>query len=198
MAADLSAGNFAIALLANAIATGAGLIVIIQMFGSISGAHFNPVVTMVIHLRGEMSGKDALAYVAVQFLGAMLGTWLVHAMFEQSLIQVSTNARDGIAMGLSELVATFGLIGTIIGTQQSRIEYTPVAVGLYIASAYWFTASTSFANPAVALARGFTDTFAGIAPPSIPLFIVAQILGAGMAWLVFRWLFVDPPTTVKG
>lgn len=189
----LSGGNVAIALLANTIATGAGLIVLIQMFGSISGAHFNPAVTLAFLLRRETTGSDAAAYVAVQIVGAVVGVWLAHAMFEEQIMQVSTKLRDGPAQGLSEFIATFGLIGTILGTQRSRMEFTPVAVGLYITAAYWFTASTSFANPAVAIARSLSDTFAGIAPSSVPLFVLAQLIGAFAAWRLFRWLFEDGP-----
>lgn len=194
MGERLSGGNVAIALLANTIATGAGLVILIQMLGSISGAHFNPAVTLVFFLRRETTGRDALAYVGVQIIAAIAGVWLAHAMFEEPIMQVSTKLREGPAQGLSEVVATFGLIGTILGTQHSRMEFTPVAVGLYITAAYWFTASTSFANPAVAIARGLSDTFAGIAPSSIPLFVGAQIAGAVAAWFIFRWLFAEEPS----
>ncbi len=192
MGERLAGGNVAIALLANTIATGAGLVVLIQMFGSVSGAHFNPAVTLVFFLRRETSGRDALAYVAVQIVGAILGVWLAHAMFEEPILQVSTKLRDGPAQGLSEVVATFGLIGTILGTQHSRMEFTPMAVGLYITAAYWFTASTSFANPAVAIARGLSDTFAGIDPSSIPQFLGAEIIGAVAGFVLFRWLLASP------
>jgi glycerol uptake facilitator-like aquaporin len=193
MGERLSGGNVAIALLANAVATGAGLIVLIQMFGSVSGAHFNPAVTLAFLLRRETTARDAAAYVAVQIVGAVAGVWLAHAMFDEPIMQVSTKLRGGPSQGLSEFVATFGLIGTILGTQRSRMEFTPVAVGLYITAAYWFTASTSFANPAVAIARSLSDTFAGIAPSSVPLFVLSQLVGAVAAWWLFRWLFDDGP-----
>jgi glycerol uptake facilitator-like aquaporin len=129
----------------------------------------------------------------VQIVGAVAGVWLAHAMFDEPIMQVSTKLRGGPSQGLSEFVATFGLIGTILGTQRSRMEFTPVAVGLYITAAYWFTASTSFANPAVAIARSLSDTFAGIAPSSVPLFVLSQLVGAVAAWWLFRWLFDDGP-----
>lgn len=189
MGETLSGGNVAIALLANAIATGAGLIVLIQIFGPISGAHFNPAVTLAFVLRGETGKREAFIYIVAQILGAVLGVWLAHAMFDQPLLQVSTKLRDGPAQGLSELVATFGLLATILGVQRARPEFTPIAVGLYITSAYWFTASTSFANPAVTVARSLTDTFAGIAPGSVPLFVLAQCAGSVLAVLFLGWLF---------
>lgn len=193
MGARLAGGNDAIALLGNTLSTGAGLVVLIHMFGPISGAHFNPAVTLVTVLRRELKAADALGYAAAQVIGAVLGVWLAHAMFAAPLLQVSTHARDGWGQGLAELVATFGLIGTILGVSKYRGEFTPVAVGLYITSAYWFTASTSFANPAVTLARGLTDTFAGIAPASIPLFIAGQLAGALLALAVFGWLLAEDP-----
>lgn len=192
MGERLSGGNVAIALLANAVATGAGLVVLIEIFGPISGAHFNPAVTLVFLLRREIGAKAAGAYVAVQIMGAILGVWLAHAMFAESILQISAKLRNGPAQGLSEIVATFGLVGTILATQHSRAEFTPMAVGLYISAAYWFTASTSFANPAVTIARGLSDTFAGIAPSSIPQFIAAQVTGAVLADILFRWLLAKP------
>lgn len=189
MAERLAGGNQAIALLANTLATGAGLVVLIHMFGPVSGAHFNPAVTLAVVLRGEGERRDALAYVAAQLTGAVGGVWLAHAMFAEPILQVSAKFRDGPAQGLSEAVATFGLIGTIYTTQRSRPEFTPVAVGLYITAAYWFTASTSFANPAVTLARGLSNSFAGIAPASIPLFLAGQLAGVVAAVLFFPWLF---------
>lgn len=193
MGARLAGGNDAIALLGNTLSTGAGLVVLIHVFGPISGAHFNPAVTLVTVLRRELPAVEALGYVAAQTIGAVLGVWLAHAMFAEALLQTSTHARDGWSQGLAELVATFGLIGTILGVSKHRGEFTPVAVGLYITSAYWFTASTSFANPAVTLARGLTDTFAGIAPASIPLFIAGQVAGALSALAVFGWLLAEDP-----
>ena len=191
MGEQLAGGNEAIVLLGNTIAAGAGLIVLIHVFGPISGAHFNPVVTLALMLRREMNGRVAMAYVAAQIVGAVLGVWLAHAMFAERLIQVSSKLRAGPAQGLSEFVATFGLIGTIFATQRSRPEFTPVAVGLYITSAYWFTASTSFANPAVTIARSLSDTFAGIAPASAPPFIACQVAGAVAAVALFGWLFKE-------
>ncbi|MBX9885078.1 MAG: aquaporin family protein [Novosphingobium sp.] len=193
MGARLAGGNDAIALLGNTLSTGAGLVVLIHVFGPISGAHFNPAVTLVTVLRRELRAADALGYVAAQVIGAVLGVWLAHAMFAAPVLQISTHARDGWGQGLAELVATFGLIGTILAVAKHRSAFTPVAVGLYITSAYWFTASTSFANPAVTLARGLTATFAGIAPASIPLFIAGQLAGALIALAVFGWLLAEDP-----
>jgi len=189
MGARLAAGNDGIALLGNTIATGAGLIVLIHLFGPISGAHFNPAVTLAFWMRGEIERPAAIRYAGAQFLGAVTGVWAAHLMFAEPLLQVSTKLRDGPSQGFAEFVATFGLIGTILGTQRSRPEFTPVAVGLYITAAYWFTASTSFANPAVTVARSLSDTFAGIAPASVPLFIAGQIAGAVTAVAFFGWLF---------
>jgi glycerol uptake facilitator-like aquaporin len=189
MGERLAGGNDAIALLGNTIATGTGLIVLIHIFGPVSGAHFNPAVTLAFAMRGEADRRSAAAYVVAQLVGAVLGVWAAHTMFAEPLLQVSTKLRDGPAQGFSEFVATFGLIGTIFGTQRSRPEFTPVAVGLYITAAYWFTASTSFANPAVTIARSLTNTFAGIAPTSAPLFIVGQLVGSVAAVGFFAWLF---------
>lgn len=189
----LAGGNVAIALLGNTIATGAGLVVLIHMFGPISGAHFNPAVTLAVLIRRGTDARTALAYVAAQIIGAVLGVWAAHAMFAEPLLQVSTKLRDGPAQAFSEFIATFGLIGTILATQRSRPEATPAAVGLYIVSAYWFTASTSFANPAVTIARSLSDTFAGIAPVSAPLFIIAQVTGALAAVALFGWLLKEEP-----
>ncbi|PIC01007.1 MIP/aquaporin family protein [Caulobacter sp. X] len=188
MGERLAAGNTAIALLSNALATGAALVVLIWIFGPISGAHFNPAVTLVAVSRRDLSLRTALAYVAVQIGGAALGVWIAHAMFGEPILQISTKARDGGAQAFSEVVATFGLIATILGTVRFRPDSTPMAVGLYITAAYWFTASTSFANPAVTLARSLSDTFAGIAPASAPAFILAQFVGALLAAGVFGWL----------
>lgn len=191
MGQRLAAGNDAIALLGNTIATGAGLIVLIHMFAPLSGAHFNPVVTLVFLLRGETAPRIALFYVAAQFSGAVIGVWAAHAMFAEPVWQISTKLREGWGQGFAEAVATFGLIGTILTTQRSRPDFTPTAVGLYITAAYWFTASTSFANPAVTVARSLTDSFAGIAVPSVPLFIVSQIVGAVIALGMFGWLIME-------
>jgi glycerol uptake facilitator-like aquaporin len=191
MGERLAAGNEAIALLGNTIATGAGLVVLIHVFGPVSGAHFNPVVTLAFALRGQADRRTVAAFVAAQLIGAVLGVWAAHAMFAEPILQLSTKLRDGPAQGFSECVATFGLIGTIFGTQRSRPEFTPIAVGLYITAAYWFTASTAFANPAVTIARSLSDTFAGIAPVSAPLFVAGQIAGAVAAAGFFGWLFTE-------
>ena len=189
MGERLADGNAAIALLGNTIATGAGLAVLIQIFGPVSGAHFNPAVTLAFLLRGEIDRRTTVAYIAAQLAGAVLGVWVAHAMFAEPLWQISTKLRQGPAQGFAEFVATFGLLGTIFGTQRSQPTFTPVAVGLYITAAYWFTASTSFANPAVTLARSLSNTFAGIAPVSVPLFIVGQLAGTLAAVGFFAWLF---------
>ncbi|WP_420103713.1 aquaporin [Bosea sp. (in: a-proteobacteria)] len=191
MADRLAGGNVAVALLANAIATGAGLVVLITVFGPVSGAHFNPAVTLVAMLRRDVSRGMAGAYAVAQFLGAVLGVWLAHAMFAAPLLQVSAKLRDGSGQALSEFVASFGLILAISGTARSRPAAVPAIVGLYIVSAYWFTASTSFANPAVTLARSLTDSFAGIAPDSAPAFIAAQLAGAVAGAAVSHWLLQD-------
>jgi glycerol uptake facilitator-like aquaporin len=188
MGERLAGGNVAIALLGNTLATGAGLIVLISVFGPISGAHFNPAVTLVFAIRRELSARLALGYVAAQIAGATIGVFVAHAMFAEPILQVSTKLRDGPAQALSEFVASFGLLATILGTIRFRPEITPTAVGLYITAAYWFTASTSFANPAVTIARSFSDTFAGIAPSSAPAFIAAQLTGACAALLTIGWL----------
>jgi glycerol uptake facilitator-like aquaporin len=193
MGERLAGGNNAIALLGNTLSTGAALVVLIAIFGPISGAHFNPAVTLAFALKREIGASAALAYVAVQLVGAVLGVWLAHLMFAEAVFQVSTKLRAGPAQGLSEFVATFGLIATILATLRFRPDFTPLAVGLYIAAAYWFTASTSFANPAVTVARSLSDTFAGIAPTSVPLFIAAQIVGALVAVLAFGWLLKQEP-----
>jgi len=192
MGERLAGGNVAIALLGNTLATGAGLVVLIAMFGPISGAHFNPAVTLAMMLRGRIAPPEAIAYVAMQILGAVLGVWAAHAMFAEPLLQISSHARDGLSQALSEAVATFGLLATIFCVSRFRPDFTAVAVGLYITAAYWFTASTSFANPAVTLARGLSDTFAGIAPHSAPAFIGAQIVGALAATGVCAWLLRAP------
>jgi glycerol uptake facilitator-like aquaporin len=191
MGERLAGGNVALALLGNTLATGAGLVVLITVFGPISGAHFNPAVTLVFALRREIEGRVAAAYVAAQLSGAALGVWAAHAMFAEPILQVSTKLRDGPAQAWSEAVATFGLVAAILGTVRFRPEATPTVVGLFITAAYWFTASTSFANPAVTLARTLSDTFAGIAPSSAPAFVAAQLLGAVAAGGVFGWLLKE-------
>lgn len=188
MGERLAGGNAAIALLGNTLATGAALVVLIGVFGPVSGAHFNPAVTLVSALRRDLPWRVALAYPVVQVAGAVIGVWTAHAMFGEPILQISTKLRSGPDQAFAEVIATFGLIGVILGTVRFRPESTPTAVGLYITAAYWFTASTSFANPAVTIARGLSDTFAGIAPASVPAFILGQSLGALLAWAVFGWL----------
>jgi glycerol uptake facilitator-like aquaporin len=188
MGQRLAGGNDAIALLGNTLATGAALVVLITVFGPISGAHFNPVVTALFASRRELSWRLALGYMAVQVAGAVLGVWTAHLMFAEPLLQISTKAREGLPQGLAEAVATFGLVATILGSLRFRPDSTPLLVGLYITAAYWFTASTSFANPAVTLARSLSDTFAGIAPSSVPLFIGGQIAGGLAGAATFAWL----------
>lgn len=189
MGQRLAGGNDAIALLGNTIATGAGLVVLIHMFGPVSGAHFNPAVTLAVLMRREIEWHVAILYAAAQLAGALLGVWAAHAMFAEPIMQISTKLRDDPSQGFAECVATFGLIGTIFSSQRYRPEFTPVAVGLYITAAYWFTASTSFANSAVTIARSLSDTFAGIAPTSVPLFIAGQIVGTVAGVGFFTWLF---------
>jgi len=184
----LAGGNDAIALLGNTLAAGAGLVVLITVFGPLSGAHFNPAVTLVFALKREIGWGVAGLYLVAQTAGAVLGVWTAHAMFAEPIWQVSTKLRDGPHQAFAEAVATFGLIATILGTLRFRPDFTPVSVGLYIIAAYWFTASTSFANPAVTVARSLSDTFAGIAPSSAPVFIAAQVTGALAAAGVFGWL----------
>lgn len=191
MGERLAGGNVAIALLGNTIATGAGLVVLITIFGPISGAHFNPAVTLAFAMRREIGPGLALAYVAAQVVGAVLGVYGAHAMFAEPILQVSAKLRDGPAQAFSEFIATFGLLATILGAVRFRPDFTPVAVGLYITAAYWFTASTAFANPAVTLARTLSNTFAGIAPASAPAFIIAQLAGAVAAVGVFGWLLQE-------
>lgn len=188
MAERLAGGNVALALLGNTIPTGAILFVLITMLGPVSGAHFNPAVTLAFWMRREIKLNEALAYVGVQIIGAIMGTLVAHAMFEEILLQTSTNIRTGPAQWLSEGVATFGLVATILGTLRWRPEAVPTAVGLYITAAYWFTASTSFANPAVTIARSLTDTFSGIAPENAPGFILMQFVGAAIATGLMAWL----------
>lgn len=189
MGESLSVGNVAIALLANALATGAMLFVLINIFGSISGAHFNPVVTVAMAATGRLHMISIAPYIAAQIAGGIVGVTLAHAMFDLPLLQVSTKIRWGTGQWIAEATATFGLLLTIFGLLRSKSEYIPQAVALYIVGAYWFTASTSFANPAVTIARSMTNTFSGIAPSCILAFIAAQILGAVLAVLVAQKLF---------
>jgi glycerol uptake facilitator-like aquaporin len=199
MAETLSGGNNGVALLANTIATGAILYVLITALGPVSGAHFNPVVSAVFALRGEIGWSSAVTFAAAQVAGGIVGTLLAHAMFDQALLQASAHARTGAAQWLSEAVATFGLVFTILATLRARPEAVPASVALVIVAGYWFTASTSFANPAVTVARALSDTFAGIAPSDVPMFVLSQLLGAGAATLVahgFGWRpgVVEPPS----
>ena len=191
MAEALSGGNVAVALLANTLATGAILFVVITMFAAVSGAHFNPAVSGVMAARGALSWGEAAAYVAAQLAGGLLAVAAVHLMFDLPILQYSTKARAGIGQCTGELVATFGLVVTIIGVVRNRVEWIAPAVALYIVAAYWFTSSTSFANPAITIVRSFSDSFAGIAPGDVPGFLVAQLVGAGLGAVAGRWLF-DP------
>ncbi len=181
MAQKLAGGNMALALLCNTIPTGAILVVLILMFGPVSGAHFNPAVTLSFALRREVTSMDAALYVVAQFAGAIAGVWISHLMFELPIWQLSLTERSGTGQWLAEAVATFGLLSTIFGVAARTPSAVPYAVGLYITAAYWFTASTSFANPAVTVARSLSDTFAGIAPHAVTAFIAAQLIGAALA-----------------
>ena len=191
MAQALSGGNDGVALLANTIATGAMLFVLITMLGPISGAHFNPVVTLVFALRRELPWFDAGAYVAAQLAFGVLGAWVAHLMFDLPTLQLSAKTRTGLGQWVGEFVATFGLVMTILGTVKYKPQAVAASVGLYITAAYWFTSSTSFANPAITVARSLSDTFAGIAPHDVPMFIAAQLVGAVSATIVGSALF--PP-----
>ncbi|MEX0282349.1 MAG: aquaporin [Arenibacterium sp.] len=188
MAERLADGNVAIALLGNTIPTGAILVVLILVFGPISGAHFNPAVTLCFALRREISPRHSVFYVVAQVVGGIVGVFVAHLMFDNPLIDPSTTTRTGFGQWTGEFVATFGLVGTILGCLKSRPDAIPYAVGLYITAAYWFTSSTSFANPAVTIARGFSDTFAGIAPEGIAAFVGVQLVAAVAATKVFGWL----------
>jgi glycerol uptake facilitator-like aquaporin len=194
MGETLAGGNDAVALLGNTIATGAILVVLILIFGPLSGAHFNPAVTLSFVLQGQLEKRVALYYVVVQVVGGLVGMLIAHAMFGEPLLQASLKLRSGPPQWLAEVVATFGLLATILGCVRYRAAAVPYAVGLYITAGYWFTASTSFANPAVTIARSFTDTFSGIRPLDAPGFIAAQIVGAVAATLVFGWLLAPAAT----
>ena len=189
MAERLADGNDAVALLANTIATGAILFVLITMLGPISGAHMNPAVSLVAASRRELRWTDAFAYIAAQLAFGILGAWAAHLMFDLPVMQLSTKMRTGTGQWAGEAVATFGLILTILGTVRHRRDWVPASVALYITAAYWFTSSTSFANPAITIARSLSDTFAGIAPQHVPGFIAAQLLGAAMAAFLVKRLF---------
>ena len=189
--ADMLSDDVAVSLMGNTIPTGAILVVLITMLGPISGAHFNPAVTVAFALRREISVSEAVPYIVAQIIGGILGSIVAHGMFGLDLIQTSQTIRTGPPQWFAEVVATFGLVGTIFAGIKFRAEAVPMLVGLYITAAYWFTASTSFANPAVAIARSFTDTFAGIRPVDLPGFITAELIGAAIATLFFGWLLQD-------
>ena len=191
MAERLAGGNVAIALLGNTIPTGAILVVLILIFGPISGAHFNPAVTLSFALRKEIDGRHAAFYMATQVIAGITGVLVAHIMFDHPILDASTKARTGLGQWVGEFVATFGLVATILGCLKSRSEAIPYAVGLYITAAYWFTSSTSFANPAVTIARGFSNTFAGIRPTDVSAFVAVQFGAAILATIVFAWLLKD-------
>jgi glycerol uptake facilitator-like aquaporin len=190
MAERLAGGNMAVALLGNTLATGAIVYVLITMLGPIS-AQFNPAVTLVTRMRGECGSREAAAVMLVQIMAGVLGVWLAHAMFDLPIVQVSVKARTGLGQWLGEFVATFGLVMTILGTLRHRPEAVPVSVALFITAGYWFTISTSFANPAITIARSLSNTFAGIAPWDAPAFIAAQLAGAVSAHFIARNLFPE-------
>lgn len=194
MAERLAGGNVAIALLGNTIPTGAILVVLILIFGPVSGAHFNPAVTVAFAMRREIGARHSALYIAAQVIGGIAGMLAAHLMFEEQVFQVSATARTGPAQWFAEVIATFGLVTVIFGAIKWRPEAVPYMVGLYITAAYWFTASTSFANPAVTFARSFTNTFSGIDPSHMPAFVLAQIAGAIMAVGAARWLFGNAAT----
>lgn len=201
MAEHLSGGNDAIALLGNTLATGAILFVLITILGPISGAHLNPAVSLVAASRRELRWDEALAYIAAQFAFGILGAWTAHLMFDLPALELSVKTRTGVGQWTGEAVATFGLILTILGSVRFRREWVPATVALYITAAYWFTSSTSFANPAITVARSLSNTFAGIAPRDVPEFVIAQLVGAALGALVAGWLFVpsgDQQVDVKG
>lgn len=193
MGERLSGGNVALALLANTIATGAGLVALILTFGGVSGAHFNPAVTVADASQGGIGWRDVVPYIAAQLAGAFAGVALAHVMFDAPVFSASRHIRSGIGQLTGEFTATFGLVSVIWGCSRTRASATPFAVAAYITAAYWFTSSTSFANPAVTLARAASDTFAGIRPADAPGFIAAQLLGATAATVLFRWLVPSQP-----
>ncbi|NQX93556.1 MAG: aquaporin family protein [Erythrobacter sp.] len=197
MAEDLAGGNVALALLANTVATGAILFVLIAALGPISGAHFNPAVTAAFFVRKEIDARLAFGFVAVQTVAGSLGAFAAHLMFKLPILQLSTKSRAGTDQWTGEFIATFGLVFTILTLLRSRPSAIPAGVALYITSAYWFTSSTSFANPAITIARSLSDTFAGIAPANVPMFLVTQFAGALLAVLVVRWLHADDAIQVR-
>jgi glycerol uptake facilitator-like aquaporin len=192
MAERLAGGNSAVALLGNTMATGAMLFVLITMLGPISGAHFNPVVSMVSWLRKELPAGELTGFILIQLIGGIAGVWAAHLMFDLPVLQFSTKARSGLGQLTGEFIATFGLVLTILGTVRTRPDWVPASVALYITSAYWFTSSTSFANPAITIARSLSNSFAGIAPADVPGFVVAQILGGLAACAMAKILFPAP------
>lgn len=198
MGERLANGNVAIALLANSIATGGGLVALILVFGPVSGAHFNPAVSLALAGSRRHAWSDIPGYLVAQVAGGIVGVWAAHAMFGEPILQVSEKLRPGAALMFSEVVATFGLLTTIFGCVRNRAEAVPYAVAVYIVAAYWFTSSTSFANPAVTVARSLTNTFAGIRPLDAPGFILAQLVGAGLATALDTWLYgrTQPATSV--
>ena len=191
MGQTLAGGNVALALLGNTLATGAMLYVLIVKLGPISGAHFNAAVTLAFALRREITPRDAACYVIVQLAAGISGVFAAHAMFDLPVLQISDKLRDGPGQWLGEVIATFGLLLTILGTVRHRPASVPASVALYITAAYWFTSSTSFANPTITIARSFSDSFAGIAPGCVPAFIAAQLVGAGLALIVAKWMFAE-------
>jgi len=191
MAERLADGNVAIALLGNTIPTGAILVVLILCFGPVSGAHFNPAVTFSFAIRKEIDAASAALFVTAQITGGIIGVFVAHIMFDNPIFDPSTTVRTGLGQWVGEFVATFGLVGTILAVLKSRAEAVPYAVGLYITAAYWFTSSTSFANPAVTIARGFSDTFAGINPANVAAFVGVQLVAAILATLFFNWFLSD-------
>ena len=193
MAERLAMGNTAVALLANALATGFALYALIALFGPVSGAHFNPAVTLMETLQGHVNRKRLLVYCLAQWCGAVIGVWLAHLMFDLPIIQVSHHARSGLGQFVSEIVATTGLLLLILGLSRQAAQRIPAAVGAYIAAAYWFTASTSFANPAVTTARMLTDSFAGILPADAPVFFLAQLISVFIALILYRLLWPSTP-----
>ena len=192
MAENLAGGNVAVALLGNTMATAAMLFVLITMLGPISGAHFNPAVSFVMAMRRELAWRGLLPYILVQIGFGILGAWSAHVMFDLPVLQISVKVRTGIGQWTGEAIATFGLILTIIGTARHRPQWIPASVALYIAAAYWFTSSTSFANPAITIARSMTNSFSGIAPADVPMFMIAQMAGAIAASFCGRMLFQEP------
>jgi glycerol uptake facilitator-like aquaporin len=191
MAENLAGGNVAIALLGNTLATAAMLFVLIAMLGPVSGAHLNPAVSLVMATRGELAWREVLPYILVQTGFGILGAWAAHVMFDLPVLQMSAKARTGIGQWTGEAIATFGLVFTIIGTARHRPQWIPASVALYITAAYWFTSSTSFANPAITIARSLTNSFSGIAPGDVPMFIVAQLTGAITASFCGRIIFAE-------